>query len=431
MDVLLGHIFGHSNESRAASTSKPSTHLQEMVFSATDELRGTMTDWDLTIEICDLAKAAPEASADALVGLKKRLAANQPPPTLLLSLGLLESLMKNCGAHTHQMVARKSFLGDALVKLLQVRDAPSAVHERLLGLIAEWAKQFAGAAGPTAAFPALHAALVAKGVYGGGNGNAPYPVGASTPGPESSMLPVYDEPLAYMNGSAAAASSSNPSASSRLYSRRGRAGADDDDEEEEAAAYARRAAEEEERLNEEQMQLAIHASLGGGGGGNGVRAGQQGEARRPSAAAAAGGEAAADSVGIETQMAALTNSVSLCRECLSAAGSAEAALRDEVLGDLINHLKDASPRVATAIGRAHHGDEELLRKMIALHEEMNGLLASYEQMVKRTETSEQQPPPFPVRVEAPMVVPVSVEPQAPAASRRAPRPAWPPANLLD
>ena len=139
MDVLLGHIFGHNNDNRAASTSKPSTHLQEMVFSATDELRGTMTDWDLTIEICDLAKAAPEASADALVGLKKRLAANQPPPTLLLSLGLLESLMKNCGAHTHEMVARKSFLGDALVKLLQVR-APSAVHERLLGLIAEWAK---------------------------------------------------------------------------------------------------------------------------------------------------------------------------------------------------------------------------------------------------------------------------------------------------
>ena len=131
-------------------------------------------------------------------------------------------------------------------------------------------------------------------------------------------------------------------------------------------------------------------------------------------------------------MAALTNSVSLCRECLSAAGSAEAALRDEVLSDLINHLKDASPRLASAIGRAHHDDEEMLRKMITLHEEMNGLLASYEQMVKRTETSEQQQPPFPVRVEAPMVVPVSVEPQAPAAEPpRPPRPAWPPANLLD
>ena len=85
MDTILS-FFQPKHE------QQPTSHLQEMVANATDALRGSHVDWDLTLEICDIARGAPEQTADVLEGIKKRLAVEGEPAIALLSLTLLEAL---------------------------------------------------------------------------------------------------------------------------------------------------------------------------------------------------------------------------------------------------------------------------------------------------------------------------------------------------
>lgn len=60
----------------------------------------------------------------------------------LLTLDLIEMLVKNCGFHFFSLVARQEFLDD-LVKLVKKEKCPSAVRDKVLLLIMSWGEAFA------------------------------------------------------------------------------------------------------------------------------------------------------------------------------------------------------------------------------------------------------------------------------------------------
>ena len=415
MDALL-KLF--SPERKAAA----STPMQEMVARATDEVRGQHVDWDLNLEIVDIVRGAPEQTADVLEGLRKRLLLDEPEVSLL-SLTLLEALMKNTGATMHEKVANKDFLGDVLVRILHRKPlAPLAVRERLLALIEAWAVQFDGSRNATAAYPALLAALTARGVViRSGSGatlstgssalsgahappKAAYPVFASPRAEaartcDSAMPPVYDEPLAYHSGQPLSTEPDGVAGGSARAMRRGSRGAPADDEDE---------------LDDQQLQLAIQASLGtgdggGGGGGGSVPEARRSHTREQTHPGRGGVEDSSQEIDLPTQMAAIENSVALCRECLTASGSS--ASKDEVLNDLVRHLRESAPRLAAAIEGESVRDEALLSRLLLLHESVAAVLLAHQRVLDGNVS----PDPFPSSTRAP--------PPAP--------PPTPPTNLLD
>ena len=60
----------------------------------------------------------------------------------MLTLELVEMLVKNCGFHFFSLVARQEFLDD-LVKIVKKPKTPQAVREKVLLLIMSWGEAFA------------------------------------------------------------------------------------------------------------------------------------------------------------------------------------------------------------------------------------------------------------------------------------------------
>ncbi|XP_067043404.1 TOM1-like protein 2 [Acropora muricata] len=101
-------------------------------------------DWAANIEICDVINETEEGPKDASKAIKKRLSGNKNFKSVLLTLTVLETCVKNCGHRFHAMVAKKDFL-DELVKVLNPKiNPPQVVQEKILSLIQDWADAFRG-----------------------------------------------------------------------------------------------------------------------------------------------------------------------------------------------------------------------------------------------------------------------------------------------
>ena len=181
-----------------------------------------------------------------------------------------------------------------------------------------------------------------------------------------------------------------------------------------------------------------------------------------------GEEDSSQEIDLPTQMAAIENSVALCRECLAAAGSD--ASKDEVLNDLVRHLGESAPRLTAAIGTrgrqsmrtgTWHAacalqrmcavlltirastlaltegesvrDEALLGRLLLLHESVAAVLLAHQRVLDGNVL----PDPFPSSTRAPPPAPPPVPPSAPAppaapvAPSSLPSLRTPPTNLLD
>jgi hypothetical protein len=116
-------------------------------------------------QLVDACNESSVAVKNVLKALQKRLTSGSATVELLFALSLLEFLMNNVSpvCALLELVARKEFLGDVLVRLLW-EETPQAACDRILQLIEAWSLRFSGSRTATAAFPELHARLTANGL---------------------------------------------------------------------------------------------------------------------------------------------------------------------------------------------------------------------------------------------------------------------------
>ncbi|CAI9759647.1 unnamed protein product [Fraxinus pennsylvanica] len=98
-------------------------------------------DWAMNIEICDICNRDPVHAKDAVKRIKKRLGSKNPK-TQLLTLTLLETIVKNCMDIVHMLVAEKGVL-PAMVKMVK-KKPDFHVKEKILTLIDTWQEAFGG-----------------------------------------------------------------------------------------------------------------------------------------------------------------------------------------------------------------------------------------------------------------------------------------------
>ncbi|CAM8952794.1 unnamed protein product [Rhodiola kirilowii] len=109
-------------------------------------------DWAMNLEICDMLNRDPSQAKDVIKGIKKKLGSKNPK-VQLLTLTLLETLVKNCGDIVHLHVAEK----DVLHELVRIVKKKPDIHvkEKILILIDTWQEAFGG---PRARYPQYYAA---------------------------------------------------------------------------------------------------------------------------------------------------------------------------------------------------------------------------------------------------------------------------------
>ncbi|XP_078348635.1 TOM1-like protein 2 isoform X2 [Oculina patagonica] len=120
-----------------------STPVGQRIEKATD---GNLPseDWAANIEICDIINETDDGPKDAAKAIRKRLSGNKNFKSVLLTLTVLETCVKNCGHRFHVLLAKKELL-DELVKVLNPKaNPPQIVQDKILSLIQDWADAFRG-----------------------------------------------------------------------------------------------------------------------------------------------------------------------------------------------------------------------------------------------------------------------------------------------
>ncbi|XP_011019039.1 PREDICTED: target of Myb protein 1-like [Populus euphratica] len=101
-------------------------------------------DWTMNIDICDSVNSHHWQAKDVVKALKKRLQ-HKSPKVQLLTLTLLETLVKNCGDYVHFQIAEKNVLGE-MVKIIK-KKTDMHVRDKILALLDSWQEAFGGPGG--------------------------------------------------------------------------------------------------------------------------------------------------------------------------------------------------------------------------------------------------------------------------------------------
>ncbi|XAR68741.1 hypothetical protein NMG60_11000096 [Bertholletia excelsa] len=122
------------------SFSSPATVRVE---KATSDLL-ILPDWTMNMEICDSINSNHWDAKDVIKALKKRLQ-HKNPKVQILSLTLLETLVKNCGDYMHFQIADRNVLQE-MIKIVKKKSDPH-VREKILVLLDSWQEAFGGPGG--------------------------------------------------------------------------------------------------------------------------------------------------------------------------------------------------------------------------------------------------------------------------------------------
>ncbi|CAH1433453.1 unnamed protein product [Lactuca virosa] len=127
----------------SSSSSSSANSAVVRVDKATSEfLNGP--DWTINIDICDTINANPWLVKDVVKALKKRLQ-HKNPHVQLLSLTLLETMVKNCGDNVHYQIAERNILPE-MIKIVK-KKTDMRVREKILVLLDSWQEAFGGRGG--------------------------------------------------------------------------------------------------------------------------------------------------------------------------------------------------------------------------------------------------------------------------------------------
>ncbi|XP_071722265.1 TOM1-like protein 6 [Rutidosis leptorrhynchoides] len=131
----------------ATAFSSPSSSSANSVVIRVDKATSEFLngpDWTLNIDICDTINANSWLSKDVVKTLKKRLQ-HKNPNVQLLSLTLLETMVKNCGEYVHFQIAERNILPE-MIKIVK-KKADMRVREKILVLLDSWQEAFGGRGG--------------------------------------------------------------------------------------------------------------------------------------------------------------------------------------------------------------------------------------------------------------------------------------------
>ncbi|CAO2823967.1 unnamed protein product [Amaranthus hypochondriacus] len=126
--------------SLSLTPSSSSVSATVRVDKATSELL-VGPDWSLNIDICDLCNSNHWLAKDVVKEVKRRLQ-HKNPKVQLLSLTLLETMVKNCGEYIHYHISERKIL-DEMIKLVK-KKADMHVREKILVLLDSWQEAFGG-----------------------------------------------------------------------------------------------------------------------------------------------------------------------------------------------------------------------------------------------------------------------------------------------
>ncbi|KAF5750758.1 TOM1-like protein 2 [Tripterygium wilfordii] len=101
-------------------------------------------DWTMNIDICDSVNSHRWQAKDVVKAVKKRLQ-HKNSKVQLLSLTLLETMVKNCGDYVHFQIAEKNILGE-MVKIVK-KKSDMHVRDKILVLLDAWQEAFGGPGG--------------------------------------------------------------------------------------------------------------------------------------------------------------------------------------------------------------------------------------------------------------------------------------------
>nr|XP_043619416.1 TOM1-like protein 6 [Erigeron canadensis] len=131
----------------ATAFSSPSSSSANSVAVRVDKATSEFLngpDWTLNIDICDTINTNPWLAKDVVKALKKRLQ-HKNPNVQLLSLTLLETMVKNCGENVHFQIAERNILPE-MIKIVK-KKTDMRVREKILVLLDSWQEAFGGRGG--------------------------------------------------------------------------------------------------------------------------------------------------------------------------------------------------------------------------------------------------------------------------------------------
>ncbi|KAK9124668.1 hypothetical protein Sjap_014270 [Stephania japonica] len=123
----------------SSSSSSASVRVEK---ATSDLLMGP--DWTMNMDICDSINSHNWQAKDVVKAVKKRLQ-NKNPRIQILSLTLLETMIKNCGDFLHFQIAEKNILQE-MIKIVK-KKTDMQVRDKILVLLDSWQEAFGGPGG--------------------------------------------------------------------------------------------------------------------------------------------------------------------------------------------------------------------------------------------------------------------------------------------
>ncbi|KAL3531618.1 hypothetical protein ACH5RR_005139 [Cinchona calisaya] len=137
--MMMPSISPSSSQTGTVSSSSAVIRVEK----ATSEFL-IAPDWTLNIDICDTINSSQWLAKDVIKAVKKRLQ-HKNPKVQLLSLTLLETMVKNCGDYVHFQIADRNILQE-MVKIVK-KKTDMHVRNKILVLLDSWQEAFGGPGG--------------------------------------------------------------------------------------------------------------------------------------------------------------------------------------------------------------------------------------------------------------------------------------------